>query len=257
MTGYVIQGFNPLMSFPNRAKMTDAFSKMKFIVVMDPLKTETARFWENHGEYNDVDPTKIQTEVFELPTTLFVEEEGSLANSSRWLQWHWQAQEAPGECRSDIEIMSEIFLRMKEAYHKDGGAFPDPIVNLRWDYAIAESPTPVELAKELNGYTLAPTPDLNGTIIPPRSRTTAPQPAPAGSTRVATPRRAAPWPAGTIPIPAIAASLRTGPSRGRPIAGCSTTARPATRRASPGPRRRSSSSGTGSSGSASTCRTMA
>merc|ERR1711939_1143563 len=71
MTGYVIQGFNPLLSFPNRAKMTEAFSKMKFLVVMDPLKTETARFWENHGEYNDVDPTKIQTEVFELPTTLF------------------------------------------------------------------------------------------------------------------------------------------------------------------------------------------
>ena len=37
ITGYVIQGFNPLMTFPNRAKMTDAFSKMKFMVVMDPL----------------------------------------------------------------------------------------------------------------------------------------------------------------------------------------------------------------------------
>ncbi len=166
MTGYVIQGFNPLLSFPNRAKMTEAFSKMKFLVVMDPLKTETARFWENHGEYNDVDPTKIQTEVFELPTTLFVEEEGSLSNSSRWLQWHWQAQDAPGECRSDIEIMSEIFLRIRGAYKKDGGAFSDPIVNLKWDYAIAESPTPTELARELNGYTLAPTPDLNGTVIP-------------------------------------------------------------------------------------------
>ncbi|MDX5028644.1 hypothetical protein, partial [Streptococcus suis] len=64
------------------------------------------------------------------------------------------------------EIMSEIFLRMKAAYKKDGGAFPDPIVNLKWDYAIAEAPTPTELARELNGYTLAPTPDLNGTIIP-------------------------------------------------------------------------------------------
>ena len=166
MTGYVIQGFNPLLSFPNRAKMTEAFSKMKFVVVMDPLKTETARFWENHGEYNPVDPSKIQTEVFELPTTLFAEEEGSLSNSSRWLQWHWQAQEPPGECRSDIEIMSEIYLRVKALYEKEGGAFPDPIVNLKWDYAIAESPTPVELARELNGYTVAPTQDLNGQTIP-------------------------------------------------------------------------------------------
>ena len=56
---------------------------------MDPLQTETARFWENHGEVNDSDPAAIQTEVFELPTTCFAEDEGSLVNSSRWLQWHW------------------------------------------------------------------------------------------------------------------------------------------------------------------------
>ncbi|WP_348241828.1 hypothetical protein, partial [Salmonella enterica] len=95
-------------------------------------------------------------EVFELPTTLFAEEEGSLSNSSRWLQWHWQAQEAPGECRSDIEIMSALFLRTRAMYKRDGGAFPDPIVNLKWDYAISHSPTAIELARELNGYTLAP-----------------------------------------------------------------------------------------------------
>ncbi len=99
INGYVIQGFNPLMTFPNRAKMTDAFSKMKFMVVMDPLQTETARFWQNHGEYNDVEPANIQTEVFELPTTCFAEDEGSLSNSSRWLQWHWAAQDAPAEAR--------------------------------------------------------------------------------------------------------------------------------------------------------------
>ena len=166
MTGYVIQGFNPLMSFPNRAKMAEAFAKLKFVVVMDPLQTETARFWQNHGEYNDVDTAKIQTEVFELPTTLFAEEEGSLSNSSRWLQWHWQAQDAPGECRSDIEIMSGLFLRMKEMYRKDGGAFPDPILNLTWNYAITDAPTPMELARELNGYTLAPIQDAAGTAIP-------------------------------------------------------------------------------------------
>ena len=165
MTGYVIQGFNPLMTFPNRGKMAEAFAKMKFIVVMDPLQTETARFWENHGEYNPVDTKSIQTEVFELPTTLFAEEEGSLSNSSRWLQWHWQAQDAPYECRSDIEIMSALHLRMKALYEKEGGAFPDPIVNLKWDYAIEESPTAVELAREINGYTLAPIKDAAGNEI--------------------------------------------------------------------------------------------
>ncbi len=63
---------------------------------MDPLETETARFWENHGEYNDVDPAQIQTEVIQLPTTCFAEDEGSLINSGRWLQWHWAGRHASG-----------------------------------------------------------------------------------------------------------------------------------------------------------------
>ncbi len=142
------------MTFPNRAKMTSALSKLKFMVVMDPLQTETARFWENHGEYNDVDPKSIQTEVFELPTTCFAEDEGSLSNSSRWLQWHWPAQPPPGEARTDIDIMAALYGRMKRLYEQEGGAFPDPILNLNWPYALADAPTPDELAKEINGYSL-------------------------------------------------------------------------------------------------------
>ena len=60
MNGYFCQGFNPLLSAPNRRKVTAALSKLKFLVVMDPLQTETARFWENHGEHNEVDPSVIR-----------------------------------------------------------------------------------------------------------------------------------------------------------------------------------------------------
>src|SRR5205807_7174412 len=49
VNGYFCQRFNPLMSFPNRAKVRAALAKLKFRVVMDPLATETASFWENHG----------------------------------------------------------------------------------------------------------------------------------------------------------------------------------------------------------------
>ena len=86
---YFCQGFNPLLAFPHRGKLTAALSKLKLLVTIDPLETETARFWENHGEYNDVDPASIQTEVIQLPSTCFAEDEGSLTNSGRWLQWHW------------------------------------------------------------------------------------------------------------------------------------------------------------------------
>ncbi len=124
INGYICQGFNPLQSFPNKKKIRAALGKLKFLVVMDPLETETASFWQNHGEKNPSDPSKIATEVFVLPTTCFAEEDGSLTNSSRWLQWHWKAADAPGEAKSDIAIMSGLFRRMRAMYAKDGGAFP-------------------------------------------------------------------------------------------------------------------------------------
>jgi formate dehydrogenase major subunit len=152
MNGYFCQGFNPLLSFPNRTKITAALSKLKFLVVMDPLQTETARFWENHGQYNDVDSSKIQTEVIELPTTCFAEDEGSLTNSGRWLQWHWAGGSHPAEGKSDSWIMAQIYQRLKALYQKEGGAVPEPIVNLDWRYKDPGDPTPDELAKEMNGY---------------------------------------------------------------------------------------------------------
>jgi formate dehydrogenase major subunit len=161
MTAYFCQGFNPLQAFPNKAKIASALSKLKLLVVMDPLDTETARFWENHGEYNNADPSKIQTEVIQLPTTCFAEDEGALVNSGRWLQWHWAGGSPPGDARSDVWILAQIFLRLKKLYQTEGGAFPDPILNLTWSYKNPDEPTPEELAKEMNGYALADVFDPN------------------------------------------------------------------------------------------------
>jgi formate dehydrogenase major subunit len=154
MTGYICQGFNPLAASPGKYKQNLGLAKLKFLVVMDPLATETSEFWRNYGEHNDVDSAKIQTEVFRLPTNCFAEEEGSLTNSSRWLQWHWKGAEPPAEARSDLEIMGGIFTRMRKLYQTEGGAFPDPIVNLTWPYSDPNSPTAVELAKEYSGRAL-------------------------------------------------------------------------------------------------------
>jgi formate dehydrogenase major subunit len=152
--GFLCQGFNPLAAAPNKAKLNLSLAKLKFLVVMDPLATETSEFWRNFGEHNDVDPAKIQTEVFRLPTNCFAEENGSLTNSSRWLQWHWKGAEPPGDARSDLQIMGELFTRIRAAYRTDGGAFPDPIVNLTWPYAQPNSPAPEELAREYSGTAL-------------------------------------------------------------------------------------------------------
>jgi formate dehydrogenase major subunit len=151
MNGYFCQGFNPLASAPCKIKLSGALAKLKYLVVIDPLATETSEFWQDHGEYNDVDPTKIETEVFRLPSSCFAEEDGSLVNSSRWLQWHWKGAEPPGEARNDQEIIAGIFLKLKAMYKKDGGAFPDPILNLTWRHKQPADPSPEELAREFSG----------------------------------------------------------------------------------------------------------
>ena len=154
VNGFICQGFNPLAAAPNKAKMNSSLAKLKFLVVMDPLVTETSEFWRNFGEHNDVDPTKIGTEVYRLPTTCFAEEDGALVNSGRWLQWHWKGAEPPGVARSDLQIIGELHTRLRALYKAEGGAYPDPIVNLSWPYAVPKSPSPDELAKEYSGRAL-------------------------------------------------------------------------------------------------------
>jgi formate dehydrogenase major subunit len=166
MTGYVCQGFNMIASAPDKAKVFDGLCKLRWLVIMDPLATETSEFWKNYGDYNTADPAAIRTEVFRLPTTCFAEENGSVVSSSRVLQWHWKGAEPPGKALGDAEIMSNIFVRMRDMYHRDGGAYPDPILKLNWPYVDPSSPTPEELAREYNGSALIDLSDPKNPAVP-------------------------------------------------------------------------------------------
>ena len=162
VTGYICQGFNAVASFPDKNKVVRSLSKLKYMVVIDPLVTETSTFWQNHGESNDVDPAAIQTEVFRLPSTCFAEEDGSIANSGRWLQWHWKGQDAPGEARNDGEILAGIYHRLRELYRTEGGKGVEPLLKMGWHYKQPDRPESEEVAKENNGYALADLFDANG-----------------------------------------------------------------------------------------------
>ena len=121
---------------------------------MDIFENETCAFWKAPG----TNPAEIDTEVFLLPATCSYEREGTVANSGRWIQWRWKAQDPPGECRSDLQIAFELFKKLQEAYAADAGAvFPDPIVKMKWDYADDANPDAVDIVKvckDLNGYTV-------------------------------------------------------------------------------------------------------
>ena len=159
VNGLIVQGFNPLTSFPDARKTAACFSKLKYMVVIDPIATETASFWRNHGEINDVDTASIKTEVFRLPSTCFAEEDGAIVNSARWLQWHYKGANPPGEAKTDQEIIAELFVALRDLYRREGGKAPEPVLNLSWPYRNPLEPTPEELAKELNGRALADIPD--------------------------------------------------------------------------------------------------
>ena len=163
--GYIVQGFNPLAAFPDKNKASRAFSRLKYMVVIDPLSTETASFWQPHGEFNDVDPTQIQTEVFRLPSSCFAEEDGSVANSSRCLQWHEAAANPPGEALHDGKILGNIFLRLRELYRQEGGTAPEPLLAMSWDYTNPWSPASEEVAMESNGKALADIVDEQGRLV--------------------------------------------------------------------------------------------
>ena len=155
MNGFLVQGFNPLAAVPNKKKLSAGLAKLKYLVVMDPLETETSEFWKNFGPLNDVNPADIKTEVFRLPTTCFAEETGSFTNSSRVIQWKEKAVDPPGEAKTDSEIMARLFMKLRAMYAKDGGALPEPIAALTWPYLNANVPTSAELLREINGRALA------------------------------------------------------------------------------------------------------
>jgi len=187
MNGFICQGFNPLAAVPNKKKLSQGLAKLKYLVVMDPLAIETGEFWKNFGPLNDVDPAKIQTEVFRFPTSCFAEETGTFTNSSRVINWKEKAVDPPGEAKPDSEIMARLFVKLRDMYAKDGGAFPDAIKGLSWPYINANVPQPGEVLREINGRALAdlmplpPAPKLDAKgkpipVPPPPPNAPPPQP---------------------------------------------------------------------------------
>ena len=157
--GLISFGMNPVGTGPNTPKMVAALSKLKWLVVVENVETETAQFWKAPKEYGGADAAKIQTEVWLLPAALFAEKDGTFTNSARWAQWKWKALDPPGKAKPDAEILARILLALKDLYKKDGGAFPEPVLNVSWSYTNPVSPDQSEVLKEISGKALADIPD--------------------------------------------------------------------------------------------------
>jgi formate dehydrogenase major subunit len=147
--GALLWGQNPAVGGPNSNSERAALAKLQWLVAVDLWETETSIFWKRPG----VDPADIKTEVFFFPAAASVEKEGSVTNSGRWAQWRYKAQEPIGQARPDLDIMDDLMKALKVEYAK-GGVFPEPIVQLTWDYHEEgrHGASPHKVAREVNGY---------------------------------------------------------------------------------------------------------
>jgi len=149
--GLFAWGMNPAASGANANKNRSAMAKLDWMVNVNIFDNETGSFWKGPG----MDPKKIKTEVFMLPCAVSVEKEGSITNSGRWMQWRYKAANPPGEAWSDGDILIQLGKKIQYLYRNDKDAvFPEPIVNLKWDYTKHGEFDPHAMAKEINGYFL-------------------------------------------------------------------------------------------------------
>lgn len=135
---------------PDTNRVIEALSNLRWFVVMDPLPTASSEFWHAPG----VDPAQVETEVFFLPTTHWIEKSGSFTNSGRWVQWKHAALEPHADMRHDVWILAQLLQRLQRLYREEGGAFPDPILDISWDYSDPGQPPLEEIAREVNGRDL-------------------------------------------------------------------------------------------------------
>jgi len=147
--GFFAWGQNPACSGANAGKNRQAFAKLDWMVNVNLFDNETGSFWKAPG----VNTASIKTEVFFLPAAASVEKEGSITNSGRWSQWRYQGPKPLGNSLADGQIIMELGNRLKAEYDK-GGTFPEPIVNLKWDYLTNGEYDSHKVAKEINGYFL-------------------------------------------------------------------------------------------------------
>jgi predicted molibdopterin-dependent oxidoreductase YjgC len=98
-------GENPMMSEPDLRHARHVMESLDFVLVQDIFMNET-------GEYADVI----------LPAASFAEKDGTFTNSDRRVQLVRKALTAPGEARSDWEILCDLARRVETLLEREQSA---------------------------------------------------------------------------------------------------------------------------------------
>ncbi len=147
--GGFVFGVNPMNSFPNTNKMRKALDNLDWMVCAELHNSETTDNWHRPG----VDPKKMKTEVFLLPSAHRVEKAGTISNSGRWLLWFDKAVEPAGEARNFADMFVPLINKLREMYKAEGGKLPEALLKMNWP----EKYDPEEWTRRINGFFWADT----------------------------------------------------------------------------------------------------
>lgn len=91
ITGLFVMGSNPVLSSPNAQFVIKALQKLKFLVVVDFFLSETAEMAD-----------------LVLPSTTYLEDEGTMTNLEGRVTWRPGTRKPPGEAKHDWKILCDI-----------------------------------------------------------------------------------------------------------------------------------------------------
>jgi len=160
LKGLFVWGQNPVVAGPNSRLESKAMENLEWLICLDPFENETSTFWKRPG----ADPGKIDTEVFLLPVTTFLEKEGTVTHSGRLLQYRWKAVDGPGDVRQESFIIDRLVKRVKALYASSNQEKDLPIKTLTWNYpdpAASQTAFIDAVMREINGRNLT-----TGKLVP-------------------------------------------------------------------------------------------
>jgi formate dehydrogenase major subunit len=157
VNGYILVGENPAVGNTNAKAHRLALAKLDWLVVRDLVEIESAAFWYDSPEIEsgELKTEEIPTEVFLLPAAAHTEKDGSFTNTQRLVQWHWQATEPKGDCRSDLWFYFHLGRMLKQKLASSQERRDKLIQSLRWEYPThsqIQEPDAEAVLQEISGW---------------------------------------------------------------------------------------------------------
>jgi formate dehydrogenase major subunit len=157
--GYFLLGQNPAVGSAHGKLQRLAMAHLDWLVVRDLNLIESATWWKDGPEIEtgELRTDTIGTEIFVLPAAAHTEKSGSFTQTQRMLQWHHQAVEPPGDCRSELQFFYLLGLKVRERLAGSTLERDWPIRNLTWDYPTNDDgdPDAEAVLAEINGRHLS------------------------------------------------------------------------------------------------------